>query len=778
MPVSFVRLRIAGFKSFAEPAVLEILPGLTGVVGPNGCGKSNVVEALRWAMGENSARSLRGGEMDDVIFAGTANRASRNLAEVTISLEDAAGVAPPPFHELPELQVSRRIERGAGSTYRVNNREARARDVQTLFADLASGARASAMVSQGRVSSIVNARPEERRSVLEEAAGITGLHARRHEAELKLRQAEANLERAEDLRGQLESQLDGLRRQARQAARFRAVNGMVDDAERELFALARARTDRDRAAAADALAAAAIAAEAARTLAARARDAAAEADADLPALRTADADSRARLERARVLQEGVAAEVRRAEDALDAAVRRRSQIARDLKHAEQVQADAAEAARRLSAEAATIATADADHPRARPGAGSRIPHRPRRPGRGGSRGAGLHGERGRARRPARRIPPTPWPMPGPAPAAPTRPSERSRTSRGATRPRGGSPPPGSRATAPPPQPAPSAHAPDPARRGARGRGRRAGADRRRAGRRERGRPPGRRRSPARTPSGARPRSPSPSRRRARPARRLRCNPPAGGRGRRRPRGPVSRRAPRTRGTAPPCRGSSGATRSRPLGVGGAGGRRRWVPGVVASRATTPAARSPNRLRSESSTRTPTGAVQGRTTSRTGRPASATAARRAAESWVSSQSSRKPYAFAVRIASAPSGRLSATSTTDGAGEGIAAGGTATGAGRSGKAGRANVVVDEGTVPAPTAVPSGRTNSYANRVRIPTRSVAICGPWVPCANSDARLASAAPKVGGRSCTGKSGVSTPPASSRRRWSVSSTWSAASGA
>ena len=179
MPVSFVRLRIAGFKSFAEPAVVEILPGLTGVVGPNGCGKSNVVEALRWAMGENSARTLRGGEMDDVIFAGTANRPSRNLAEVTLTLEDAAGLAPPPFHDLPDLQISRRLERGAGSSYRVNNREARARDVQTLFADLGSGARSSAMVSQGRVAAIVSARPDERRSVMEEAAGITGIHERR-----------------------------------------------------------------------------------------------------------------------------------------------------------------------------------------------------------------------------------------------------------------------------------------------------------------------------------------------------------------------------------------------------------------------------------------------------------------------------------------------------------------------------------------------------------------------------------------------------------------------
>ena len=180
MPVSFSRLRIAGFKSFAEPAVVHILPGLTGIVGPNGCGKSNVVEALRWAMGESSAKSLRGGEMDDVIFAGTAARASRNLAEVTLTLEETAGIAPPPFHEAPELEISRKIERGNGSAYRINGREARARDVQTLFNDLATGAHSSGLVSQGRVGALVNAKPDERRQLLEEAAGITGLHSRRH----------------------------------------------------------------------------------------------------------------------------------------------------------------------------------------------------------------------------------------------------------------------------------------------------------------------------------------------------------------------------------------------------------------------------------------------------------------------------------------------------------------------------------------------------------------------------------------------------------------------
>ncbi|WP_298213816.1 AAA family ATPase, partial [Acidocella sp.] len=256
MPARFARLRIAGFKSFADPAVVEILPGLTGVVGPNGCGKSNVIEALRWAMGESNARHMRGNEMEDVIFAGTAGRPSRNLAEVTLTLEETRGLAPPPFQEAAELEISRKIERGGGSAYRVNGREARARDVQTLFADLASGARASAMVSQGRVGALVNARPDERRALLEEAAGITGLHARRHEAELKLRAAEQNLLRADDLKGQLEARLGDLRKQARQAARYKALSGHIRSAEAELLSIQTAIAARAREAARAAFAAA------------------------------------------------------------------------------------------------------------------------------------------------------------------------------------------------------------------------------------------------------------------------------------------------------------------------------------------------------------------------------------------------------------------------------------------------------------------------------------------------------------------------------------------
>jgi chromosome segregation protein len=361
VPVAFSRLRIAGFKSFAEPVSIEIRPGLTGIVGPNGCGKSNVVEALRWAMGENSVKSLRGGEMEDVIFAGTANRPARNIAEVVISLDETAGLAPAPFHEQPELEISRRIERGMGSTYRVNGKEVRARDVQTLFADLASGAHSTAMVSQGRIGSLVTAKPDARRAILEEAAGITGLHARRHEAELKLRAAEANLARAEDLRGQLEAQLGTLRRQARQAARYRNISGLIRSAEAELLAIQRARVEQARAAAQAALAAAQSAVAAATEAATQATAAATEAAAALPDLREAESAARAGLERRRVAQEQIAAEEERARAALAAARQRLEQLGRDLAHAGQLSQDAASAEARLAGEDAALAAAEAGH---------------------------------------------------------------------------------------------------------------------------------------------------------------------------------------------------------------------------------------------------------------------------------------------------------------------------------------------------------------------------------------------------------------------------------
>ncbi|MCA4910857.1 MAG: AAA family ATPase, partial [Methylobacterium sp.] len=221
--MKFERLRLHGFKTFVDPTELVIAPGLTGIVGPNGCGKSNLVEALRWAMGETSSKSLRGGEMDDVIFAGAGTRPGRNHAEVSIRLAEPPQDLPGHLHKAEALEVTRRILREQGSTFRINGREVRARDVQILFADAASGARSPSLVRQGQIGEIISAKPQHRRRILEDAAGTAGLHARRHEAELRLRQAGENLLRAEDVLGELDRQAGDLRRQARQAERYKAL---------------------------------------------------------------------------------------------------------------------------------------------------------------------------------------------------------------------------------------------------------------------------------------------------------------------------------------------------------------------------------------------------------------------------------------------------------------------------------------------------------------------------------------------------------------------------
>ncbi|MGH6906743.1 MAG: chromosome segregation SMC family protein, partial [Aestuariivirga sp.] len=225
--MKFTRLRLTGFKSFVEPVDLHIEPGLTGVVGPNGCGKSNLLEALRWVMGESSYKSMRGSGMDDVIFSGTAQRPSRNLAEVMVTLANDGRNAPPQHNDSETLEISRHIEREAGSAYRINGREARARDVQLLFADASTGARSPALVRQGQIGEIINAKPQARRLILEEAAGITGLHTRRHEAELKLNAAAQNLTRLEDVTAQLETQLAALKRQARQAVKYKQISSEI-----------------------------------------------------------------------------------------------------------------------------------------------------------------------------------------------------------------------------------------------------------------------------------------------------------------------------------------------------------------------------------------------------------------------------------------------------------------------------------------------------------------------------------------------------------------------
>src|SRR5436190_15473115 len=291
------RLRLAGFKSFVEPAELAIEPGLTGIVGPNGCGKSNLVEALRWVMGEASPKRLRGGEMDDVIFAGSGSRPARNLAEVALTIDNSARDAPFAYNEGATIEVVRRIARGSGSAYRINGREARARDVQLLFADAATGPHSAALVGQGRIGALIAAKPIERRLLLDEAAGTAGLHARRHEAELKLAAADANLVRVDDVIAALKAQIETLHKQARQAQRYRRLGEQIRRTEAELCAAGW----RAQAAEADAIATELRAAE--RALAAATETALAherargEAEAALPPLRLAQAAAAAAAQR-------------------------------------------------------------------------------------------------------------------------------------------------------------------------------------------------------------------------------------------------------------------------------------------------------------------------------------------------------------------------------------------------------------------------------------------------------------------------------------------------
>jgi chromosome segregation protein len=225
--VHFQRLRLSGFKSFVDPTEFRIEPGVTGIVGPNGCGKSNLLEALRWVMGANSAKAMRAGGMDDVIFAGSGGRASRNHAEVTLTIDNSDRKAPAAFNDAPVLEVVRRIDRGEGSTYRINGREVRARDVQLLFADASTGSNSPALVRQGQISELIAAKPQNRRLILEEAAGVSGLHSRRHEAELRLRAAETNLTRLDDVAKELEAALGRLRREARQAERYKKLSSEI-----------------------------------------------------------------------------------------------------------------------------------------------------------------------------------------------------------------------------------------------------------------------------------------------------------------------------------------------------------------------------------------------------------------------------------------------------------------------------------------------------------------------------------------------------------------------
>jgi chromosome segregation protein len=357
----FTRLKLNGFKSFVDPTDLVIADGLTGVVGPNGCGKSNLLEALRWVMGENRPTAMRGEGMEDVIFAGAASRPARHFAEVVLALDNSERLAPAGFNDADTLEIVRRITRDAGSAYRVNGREVRARDVQMLFADAATGAHSPALVRQGQISELINAKPKSRRKVLEDAAGIGGLYQRRHEAELRLNATEANLARVDDVLEAMAAQLAGLARQVRQAARYREIGSALRRAEGMLlygrWRLAEAAHLAAGAEVRDCLAGAARAEVAARA-ATTAREA---AEAALPPLREEGAIAAAVAQRLAVERAGLDEEAARAEAAIATLAGQIAQLDRDIDRETALNRDAGETLERLSWEEAEITRAHVGH---------------------------------------------------------------------------------------------------------------------------------------------------------------------------------------------------------------------------------------------------------------------------------------------------------------------------------------------------------------------------------------------------------------------------------
>jgi chromosome segregation protein len=348
------RLRLIGFKSFVEPAELRIEKGLTGVVGPNGCGKSNLLEALRWVMGETSYKSMRAGAMEDVIFAGTNTRPARNSAEVTIYIDNSGRKAPAEFNGSDTLEVTRRIERDAGSAYRINGKEVRARDVRILFEDAATGARSPALVRQGQIGELVDAKPEERRRILEDAAGIAGLHSRRHEAELRLAAAENNLARLNDLLGQLQSQMDSLKRQARAARRYKEISAEIRSAEAVLcylsWAEAQAELEAEEAHLAVALE------QVARATQAEAEALRCEAEAAelLQPLRQAEAAAGAVVQRLKIEHDNLEREAKHAADRQRELEARIEQFRSDIAREETLAAEARDTLARLEAETSSL----------------------------------------------------------------------------------------------------------------------------------------------------------------------------------------------------------------------------------------------------------------------------------------------------------------------------------------------------------------------------------------------------------------------------------------
>ncbi|MDW4550230.1 chromosome segregation protein SMC [Defluviimonas sp. D31] len=357
----FTRLRLNGFKSFVDPTDLLIHEGLTGVVGPNGCGKSNLLEALRWVMGENRPSAMRGGGMEDVIFAGAATRPARNFAEVSLTIDNSERLAPAGFNDLDQLDITRRITRDAGSAYKANTKDVRARDVQMLFADASTGSHSPALVRQGQISELINAKPKNRRRILEEAAGISGLYQRRHEAELKLSATEQNLLRVEDVVENLATQLAQLARQARQAARYREIGEELRRAEGMLLYRRWREADQARATSeADLTERTRLAAQGETAARAATKARAAREDA-LPPLREEEAIAAAVLQRLQVQRDTLKDQEARALQTIETLKGRIEQLARDLEREAGLNRDAGETIQRLEWEQAQIAKAAEGH---------------------------------------------------------------------------------------------------------------------------------------------------------------------------------------------------------------------------------------------------------------------------------------------------------------------------------------------------------------------------------------------------------------------------------
>jgi chromosome segregation protein len=353
--VHFTRLRLQGFKSFVEPTDLEIAPGLTGIVGPNGCGKSNLVEALRWVMGENSAKSMRGAEMDDVIFGGTATRPSRNLAQVMLELDNSGRSATAEFNHDDTLQVTRQIERGEGSDYKVNGKPVRRRDIQLLFADQSTGSHSTNLVGQGQIDALIRAKPQDRRTILEEASGTSGLHARRHEAELKLKAAEQNLTRLDDVLQSYDTQLRSLKSQVRQASRYRNLAEHIRKTEAALLHLRWIEAGQN----AEAVKVAMDVAEARvgelLSIVTQGNTARAEIASELPGLRQIEAAAAAIVQKLTLAREHIESEAKRIADETQAQEKRLTHAKGDRDREQARRTDGEQAITKLQEESAQLA---------------------------------------------------------------------------------------------------------------------------------------------------------------------------------------------------------------------------------------------------------------------------------------------------------------------------------------------------------------------------------------------------------------------------------------